>query len=132
MLNRKNIKTGFLLILITLIMTSCNDFGEKITYKGANLHYKSPVTLDEAKMLGEYLEEIEFFDGTSKTLQLNKNEDVWILKVIIKKGMEEDEEYIDMIRQFSRELSYNVFEEKEVEIHLCDKKMQTLKVVVAI
>lgn len=132
-MNKKYFTSAWLLILFAvMIITACNDFGEKLTYNGGNLHYKSPVTVEEATLLGEYLEEIDFFDGTPKTLQLNKNGDVWILKVVIQKGMEEDEEYIDLIRQFSRELSYNVFDKHEVEIHLCDKRMQTLKVVVAV
>ncbi|HRS54631.1 MAG TPA: hypothetical protein P5250_07985, partial [Bacteroidales bacterium] len=111
-------------------LVACNKFGEKLNINGGTLYYKSPVTKEEAQKLGEYLEETDFFDGTPKTLQLNKKDSIWILKIVVKKGTENDPEYTDIASQFSRELSYNVFDKKQVEIHLCNKRLETLRIVI--
>ena len=63
-------------------------------------------------------------------MQLNKKDSIWILKIVVKKGTENDPEYTDIASQFSRELSYNVFDKKQVEIHLCNKRLETLRIVI--
>lgn len=74
----------------------------------------------------------EFFDGNEKTVQLNKNGSTYEFRMVIKKGIENDQEFINIFKQFAEELSVNVFEGSQTDIHLYDEYLKTLRVVVAI
>jgi len=52
--------------------------------------------------------------------------------MVIKKGMENDQEYIQLCKAFAEELSTNVFGGSQVDIHLCDEYLKTIRVVVAL
>ena len=52
--------------------------------------------------------------------------------MVIKQGMENDQEFMQLFKQFAKELSVNVFEGKQVDVHLCDDHLKTLRVVVAL
>ena len=74
MKNKNFFYKSIILLGFVLFIAACNNYGEKLKFNGATLYYKSPVTLEDANKLGEYLVETDFFDGTPKTLQLNKND----------------------------------------------------------
>jgi hypothetical protein len=50
--------------------------------------------------------------------------------MIIKKGLENDEEIIKIMKESAKDLSSNVFGGSPVDIHLCDDHLKTLRVVV--
>ncbi len=49
----------------------------------------------------------------------------------VKKGKEKDAKILQVMATYAAQLSASVFDGKRVEIHLCDKRLKTLKVVEA-
>lgn len=123
------------IIYIALAVTiagfvSCSNYGEKKMFDSTELYYTDKVTEAEADALGKFLQDEEFTDGSdTKTVQLTKEGDVYQFRLVVKEGYEKDEDYIAIAEAFAGQISENVFEGKEVEIHLCDDKLKTLKVV---
>lgn len=72
--------------------------------------------------------EIEFADGSEKTVQINKSNNTYEFRLVVKKGIEQDQEYIDMFKVFAADLSTDVFNGEQVDVHLCDEYLNTLRV----
>jgi hypothetical protein len=108
------------------------NYGTELKFNGGQLFYTSAVTKQEAEKLGNYLIKQDFFDGNSKTMQLNKSGDTYELRMVIKKGVDQDSDFIDGIKEFNNEISKNVFSSAPVETHLCDEKLKTIRVVVSL
>jgi len=106
------------------------DARKSIMAKATELRYTENVTLDEVKKLGNYLIEFGFSDDkTQKTIELDKEGNVYIFKIVIDKSKLEDKNTIAMIFYFKGELSKNVFNNEPVKIHACDELMNTLKII---
>ena len=119
------------LFLIAMIFANCGGgYGTLIEFNGGELYYTSSILTREAYKLGEYLEDIEFFDGERKTVQINKTGNTYEFRMVVKKGLEKDEEVIQLAKIFSIELSEDVFNGYAVDVHLCDEYLETLRVVV--
>lgn len=99
-------------------------------FNGGELYHTATVTADEATRLGQYLVAEEFFDGNEKTVQLNKNGSTYEFRFVVKKGLEDDPEFIATVKAFASELSEDVFGGNQVDIHLCDEYLETLRAVV--
>ena len=119
-------------LLFTLLFIGCGDYGTLLEFNGGELYYTSSVSERDAYKLGEYLVESGFFDGQGKTIQLNKTGDTYEFRMVIKTGIEKDEEFIQLFKMMCIELSDYVFNGNTVDIHLCDEYLNTLRVVVAI
>ena len=121
-----------IILLFTLLFIGCGDYGTLLEFNGGELYYTSSVSERDAYKLGEYLVESGFFDGQGKTIQLNKTGDTYEFRMVIKTGIEKDEEFIQLFKMMCIELSDYVFNGNTVDIHLCDEYLNTLRVVVAI
>ena len=119
-------------LLFTLLFIGCGGYGTFLEFNGGELYYTSSVSERDAYKLGEYLVESGFFDGQGKTIQLNKTDDTYEFRMVIKTGIEKDEEFIQLFKMMCIELSDYVFNGNTVDIHLCDEYLNTLRVVVAI
>lgn len=120
--------------LTTLKVVEANNYGMKLTFGENNeLYYIGEVSLEEAQALGEYLVELDFFsnDGNSRSTQLAKAGTTYAFRMIIKKGLENDQDTIDTMQFLAAEISSSVFSNKALDIHLCDENFETLRVVVA-
>ena len=123
------------IILMVLAVTaagivSCSNYGKKKMFDSTELYYTDKVTEAEADALGKYLQEEGFTDGDdTKTVQLTKEGDTYQFRMVVKEGYEKDEEYIAIAQAFVYNLSKDVFDGEKVEIHLCDEKLETLKVI---
>lgn len=120
-----------LFILIIPVLISCGQgYGKLIEYGSDELYYTSSVTVAEAYMLGDYLLEGEFFTNQGVSVQLNKVADTYEFRMIVKEGLDKDQDFIEIAKLMSAELSYDVFDDAQVDIHLCDEYFNTLRVVV--
>jgi hypothetical protein len=130
----KNINLiGTLIILVSILITpGCGqNYGKLVKFNEGELYYTSAVTTDEVDRLGQYLVAEEFFDGNEKTAQLNKVGNTYEFRMVIKKGLENDQDLIQIAQEFANQLSADVFAGNQVDIHLCDEYLNTLRVVVA-
>ena len=121
---------NLLYILLITIFTSCGNYGTLLEVNGAELYYTSSISEREAYRLGEFLVDNEFFDGEGKTVQINKSGNTYEFRMVVKKGIEKDEEFIQVFKNLSAVLSEDVFDGYSVDIHLCDEYLNTLRVVV--
>ncbi len=110
---------------------SCGNYGRELKFNQGQLFYTSTVSESEAQKLGQYLVQQGFFDGKEKSIQLNKSGNIYQFRMVIKKGYEQDPNFINFAKQISQELSKDVFNDAPVEIHLCNDNLQTLKTITA-
>ena len=126
-----NLSKILVLLVSLLIITGCGqNYGKMLAFNGGQLYYTSAVTVAEADKLGRYLVSSEFFDGNEKTVQINKTGNTYEFRMVIKTGLERDQEVIDLMKLWTSELSTDVFDGNPVDIHLCDDQLKTLRVVV--
>jgi uncharacterized protein (DUF2267 family) len=109
------------------------DFGTELKFGENNqLYYTTNVKEEEAKALGDYLVKQEFFveDGNNRSAQLNKNGSTYEFRIVVKTGLDQDQDTIDTMKVVAADLSENVFGGETVDIHLCDDTLETLRVVI--
>lgn len=124
------ILVAVVLVAVALLrIASCGSYGKKLTFNGGELYYTSHVTAADATKLGEYLTKEKFFDGTRKTVQLNKNDGTYEFRMVVLSGVEKEPDTVKKFSAVSRELSENVFNGAKVAVHLCDDRLKTLLVV---
>ncbi len=116
-----------LLLLSIFLFLSCTEYGDKLTFNGTDVYYNDGVTVEQAQKLGEYLIESEFTDGTEKSVQLVKEETTgnFVFRMVVSNDIDESNDMI--IKAYAQALSKDVFNDKPVDMHLCDNKFKTLK-----
>lgn len=98
--------------------------------KATEVRYTKNVTLEEVEQLKKFLIEFEFSnDENRKTVALDKENNIYIFKMVLDKSQIENEATVTLLSFFKDELSKNVFNNQPVQIHMCDDLMNTLKIV---
>lgn len=120
--------SAFVLLSAMLLLVGCSNYGTEKTFNGVQLYYTSDVTEAEANSLGNYLVKAEFANGEAKTVQLAKQGNTYEFRMVVKKGIEKDEEYAEIFKIFAKDLSDNVFNGSRVDLHACDDNLETLRV----
>ncbi len=123
-------KLQLLVLLLLVFATGCTDYGKKKMFKEVELYYTKGVTEAEANALGEYLLRSGFDNGERKTVQISKPGKTYEFRMVVKKGIEDQQEYNTLFRQFAAAISKDVFNGADVEMHACDEQLKTLKVFV--
>ena len=118
------------LAIIALFAAGCggNKLGTHFPSAKCDLYYTSAVTVDEATGLAKFLAGAGW---SEQTVQLTKNGNTIEFRVVVKKGMDSDQEAIGQFKGLCEEISQAVFSGQKVDIHMCDDEMNTLRVVVA-
>src|SRR5919199_303783 len=125
---KREILLTIIICLVAGLMFGCNSKGTRLEYKGSELYYTKNVTEAEAKKLGDYLYKGGVFSDENKgTVQLDKSGDTYLVRMVVKEGMDKDENYQKLIPPFAKGVSKNVFNGAKVEVQLCDDKLNTLK-----
>jgi len=125
---KNKLKMKKLLPLLSIFLFfSCSELGEKLTFDGTEVYYNDGVTIEQAQKLGEYLIESKFTDGSEKSVQLVKDDTTGnlIFRMIINKTVDKNDV---MFKDFAQSISKDIFNGKPVDMHLCDNKFKTLKV----
>lgn len=107
-------------------------YGSKLEFNGGELYHTRRVTRAEARRLGEYLAKEGFFDGSHKTVQLDRGGGAYQVRCVVKKGVDTDPVMVEVFRAMAAQLSRDVFGGSRVEVHLCDTNLLTLRVVVPV
>ncbi|MEN6496498.1 MAG: DUF4339 domain-containing protein [Thermoguttaceae bacterium] len=111
------------------ILGSRPGLEKTLTFTNGEICFMPPVTESEASRLGGFLLANKFFDGDRKTVQIKKSEGVYQFRIPVKTGSEQDEAFVDTCTASCRSISRNVFKGAPVEVHLCDKHLNTVRVV---
>ncbi len=117
-----------LFLILPLLLASCTDYGEKVTYNGTDVYYKDGATLEDADKLGAYLEEAEFADGVEKSVMIVKNEGGnYVFRMVVQEGAEEGND--TMFQLMAMGISMGAFDNQPIDVDLCDNTFQTLKTI---
>ncbi len=92
---------GILALLFLCILAACSEFGHKFEINNGEVFYKSPVTKDQTRGLGEFLVEDGYFSGAPASVQLLKESDSYLIRFVVKPGTEEDLEMLYLFRHFA-------------------------------
>jgi len=117
------------LVFFALAIGSFRKSNKKLTYANeSELFYTSLITDNEAYYLGEYFKSNGWFDKDThiKTIELDKNGNIYIVRFPVKSNYAINEEYIETCRLMGIEISDEVFNGNSVDIHLCDSFFNTI------
>jgi hypothetical protein len=120
------ISTTLSILLVSVLFTSCNQFGEEIKLKNNSIYYKN-VSEAEARRTGEFFQNIGYFTDTSNiSVQLTKPKDsIEIRFVIDKNKMKPELEQNFMI--IAAVLSDSVFKKAPLTVFLSDTDLSDIK-----
>lgn len=118
----------FLFFVASFILNPVAGASKKL-FNAGELYYEKNITEDQVDKLGNFLIKEKFFDGVRKTIYFDKKDDVYILKVVVKTGIEQDFRYIIMLEEFAKQLSHVVLNGARLDLHLCDEKLKTLRII---
>ena len=124
--------------LSSLAPLACRDLslgtnlGTKLEINRGQLYYTKQVRPEDAERLGQYLLAEKYFDGTPKTAQIDKAGSTWLLRMVVKAGMDKDESYAALAKLFGMQISNGVFSGQALKIELCDARMKTLRTITPI
>ncbi len=120
---------AFFIVALAVSSSACwgQEYGEQVVSNGTEIYFTEGVTEEEAEKLGLFLTEYEFSDGTEKSVQLTKEDDVWQFRMVVMPEFVEDKEMHKNFKFMCLELS-TAFEGKQVDVQICDDELKTLKV----
>lgn len=110
-------------------MAALPGYGTLLTFNNGELYYTENVTRDEANKLGEFLVETELFDGTRKTVQLDKQNGVYQFRVVVLPGYLDKPEMNTFFRVFGKDICNEVLAGQPLEIHITDEFLKTKQVI---
>lgn len=103
-----------------------------LTYTNNHIFYTNNVPETQAKELGDYLKTKSYFaSNTQIDLKIDKQEDMYVLSLVVKEDYLNNEDFINSMKAFSKELSQKVFENDKVRINFCDDRFKALKYISA-
>lgn len=131
-MKRATLSNPLLYLILALLCVSsigCGpNFGEKLVVRKTEIYYKDGATEADAQRLGEVLEKLMFIDGKRKSVQLLKRDDVWEFRIAV--GKVADSEVIKQkMKLYCLELSGGCFDGETVEVHICNRKLESKSVV---
>ena len=112
----------------TLESVSANS----VVKEKVEMYYTTTVEKAKAEELLDFLTSDGFSDGNPKTLSLDLQGDKWVLKIVVKAGMDKDEDYAKVLAGYGGVLSTKVFSGAPMELHMTDDMLETIRVVPAV
>ncbi|MFC1836971.1 hypothetical protein ACFL2Q_19995, partial [Thermodesulfobacteriota bacterium] len=94
---------------------------------GGELFYTPAISSREATKLAKQLVADGFFDGTPKTVKIDKSDKGFQFYLVVEKEKQSDAEFAALAELMGAQLSKDVFEGKPVEMHLCDSTLTSRK-----
>ncbi len=128
-------KKPFLLLLsASIVFSSCEDYGKKVTINDKDeVYYKGDgVGEAEAKKLGDFLLKQGYFTTSDeRSAQLTKDADAYIVKFVVnEEKLKQDEETAMLgFKVWQMWIQDNVFEGAKTKLVLADAEMNDLKAV---
>lgn len=118
-------------LVIVSIVYSANIPDKKLTFQGDDLYYTDNITKEETNKLGLYLEDYGLIVKDNKTisLKIDKKQNAYILSIVINKNYLNDKSTLESVKDLCKDLSLDVFNNKKVEVDLCDNNFKNLKTI---
>ena len=125
-------KKLFLILIVFAVISinqSCSERANMLKFNNSNLYYSEQVNKADAQKLGNYLQSEGFFGDEERSVKLDKNDKTWEFRLKVKKGTENDDQYLYLFGFFSAQLSKAVFNNDPVDIYLCNDKFETIRMI---
>lgn len=122
-------KFKFIYPVLLLFAISCTNYGTKLEFNKGQLYYTKKVEEADAQKLGNFLVKTGFFDGNPKSVQLDKNMDTFLFKMVVKKEKQNDSNTVKLLKMFALQISQEVFEGKPVNAFICDDLFRTIRII---
>jgi hypothetical protein len=104
--------------------------GRMVKLIGIDLYYMPSISTAEARNLGDFLDR-EIADPEHRgSAQITRDGKTYQYRMVVKKGIELDEERIPRFKKLAQDISLKVFDGADVEVHLCDDQLKTRRVVI--
>ncbi|NLJ06779.1 MAG: hypothetical protein GX437_03810 [Sphingobacteriales bacterium] len=120
-------KKAFYTIVLLLLAVACSNYGEKLEFNKGQLYYTENVSSEDAQKLGEYLVKVGFFDGNPKTVQLDRRNDTFLFRMVVKKEKQDDSNSVVLLKLFAMKISGEVFNGSPVNAYICDDRLKTVR-----
>lgn len=98
-------------------------------FYGGEIYYTKKIKKKQVEKLGSFLIQDEFFDGSTKSVLLDRKDKEYHFHMVVLDGYVEDSEFLTITKMYSKHLSDHAFSGAPVHIHLCDNRMNTLKII---
>jgi hypothetical protein len=127
---KKNTFNGLLAAaIVVLVGLACNNYGTKLEFNKGEVYYTSNSNEADARKLGDFLVKEKYFNGTPKTVQLDKSGSTNQVRMVIQADKQNDPEILAALKTFAGQMSEEVFDKAPTEIHVTDDSLKTVKVV---
>jgi WD40 repeat protein len=113
----------------TKLPKAADGLGKVLEFNGGEIHYPASVPEADARKLGNYLVKRGVFDGTKRTIQLNKVGTTYEVRAVVQKDTENNPGLTDFFKSLGKELRDNLFKGSNLVVHICDNQMRTLRVI---
>ena len=125
----KSITKHIVLFISLSLLIGCSSYGKKLDFNGTEVYYTSKVEKADAEKLGDYLVKSKFADGGKKSIQLTKEKDIFVFRMVTTREAAESKMYETVFKLFTKTISDSVFNKQPVDFHVCDNTFNTLKVI---
>lgn len=124
-------KIFFALLPLVYLLTSCDDFGKKVSIGKNEVYYKGDgATEADAKKLGDFLKKAEYFnDSATKSVQLTKQNDAYVVRLVVDKDKIDlnDQTQKNLFWIMQSEISEGAFGGAKTKIILSDEKLKDIQ-----
>lgn len=112
----------------TMKVYLAKDLSKSIMAKQTQVLYTKHIKQEEAQKLSEFLIESKFAnDESPKTVQLDKKNNVYLFRMVVKKGFEKSDANANILKFFGSQLSVNVFNNDSLRVQMCNDKLETIR-----
>lgn len=120
-----------LIFILSVLLISCNTYGEKLEFNKTEVYYTNKVKKEEAEKLGKYLVSSKFADGRAKSVQLTKNEESgnYVFRMVTNEKAANSKTYETVFKLVATQISDSVFNSAPVDFDVCDNTFNTIKTI---
>ncbi len=122
-------RRGILAVALLLPCVSGCGYGPKVENANIEVYYKDGATKAEAERLAAYLTKLWAGPGDRRSVQLTKKGDSYQFRMVVKKEFQNNNEALQDLAFDAARVSRDVFAGAPVELHACDERLNTIKVV---
>lgn len=119
----------FIALMIALSIYSEAVPKNSVAYGKNNVYYTNAVSESEAKKLGNYLKSQKMFtDNSEFDIKIDKEKNTYVYSIIVKDSTyTNNQEFINSMKEISKAISKDVFNNSPVRIDICNDQFKVLK-----
>jgi len=114
------------LVILSRIYTAAMP-ENSIAYGQNHVYYTNAITESQAKKLGAYFKKDIFTDNSKIDIKIDKEKDIYVFSLIVQDDAVNNQEFINSMKECSKDLSKDVFNNNPVRVDLCNNRFKILK-----